>query len=82
MPKPVSARPVPKLRSASTTGRPARPRPKTIHVDHDADIGVALASSRGTNRGSSSNISGMIISCFRVTIGCRAIVISATNIER
>ena len=57
MPEPVTARPVPKLRSSSTAGRPTRPRPKTIHVDQDQDVGHALASSRGT-RGSSSNISG------------------------
>ena len=60
MPEPVSARPVPKLRSSSTAGRPtARPRPKTIHVDQDSNVATALAASgsRG-NRGSSSNISG------------------------
>ena len=61
MPEPVSARPVPKLRSSSTMGRPTRPRPKTIHVDQDADIGMALANSRGP-RGSSSNISGKALS--------------------
>ena len=62
MPEPVSARPVPKLRSSSTAGRPtARPRPKTIHVDQDSNVAAALAASgsRG-NRGSSSNISGEI----------------------
>jgi hypothetical protein len=58
MPEPVSARPVPKLRSSSTAGRPsARPRPKTIHVDKEGDVAAALTASRGT-RGSSSNISG------------------------
>ncbi|XP_059087795.1 patronin-like isoform X3 [Tigriopus californicus] len=56
MPKPVSARPVPKLRSASTMGR--RPRPKTIHVDQDADLNHALGSNRGS-RGSTSNMSGL-----------------------
>ena len=65
MPEPVSARPVPKLRSSSTAGRPtARPRPKTIHVDQDSNVAAALAASgggsgsRGNHRGSSSNISG------------------------
>ena len=62
MPEPVSARPVPKLRSSSTAGRPsARPRPKTIHVDQDSNVAAALAASSGGsrgNRGSSSNISG------------------------
>ena len=57
MPEPVSARPVPKLRSSSTMGRARAQRPKTIHVDHDGDLGMALANSRGP-RGSSSNISG------------------------
>ena len=57
MPKPVSARPVPKLRSSSSAGRPTRPRPKTIHVDQDSDINTSLASSRGV-RGSSSNLAG------------------------
>ena len=61
MPEPVSARPVPKLRSSSTAGRPtARPRPKTIHVDQDSNVAAALAANGGSrgNRGSSSNISG------------------------
>ena len=63
MPEPVSARPVPKLRSSSTAGRPsARPRPKTIHVDQDSNVAAALAANGGGgsrgNRGSSSNISG------------------------
>ncbi len=59
MPEPVSARPVPKLRSAGSVGRSTRPRPKTIHVDQDQDLANSnlMASSRG-GRGSSSNISG------------------------
>ncbi len=62
MPEPVSARPVPKLRSSMGVGpgsasRSTRPRPRTIHVDQDQDLGAALSSSRGA-RGSSSNISG------------------------
>ncbi len=62
MPEPVSARPVPKLRSSMGVGpgsasRSTRPRPRTIHVDQDQDLGPALYSSRGT-RGSSSNIAG------------------------
>ena len=63
MPEPVSARPVPKLRSSSTAGRPtARPRPKTIHVDQDSNVAAALNAASGSrgNRGSSSNISGEI----------------------
>merc|ERR1719414_939528 len=55
MPEPVSARPVPRMRPKSTSktmigGGPAsgvgpRPRPKTIHVDQDADIADSLGSS-------------------------------------
>merc|ERR1711899_28402 len=56
MPEPVSAKPVPKLRAKSANKPPGRPRPKTIHVDQDADVGSALGS-RGP-RGSISNISG------------------------
>jgi hypothetical protein len=58
MPEPISARPVPKLR-AKSAAKPGvgRPRPKTIHVDQDADVNAALSSSRGP-RGSTSNISG------------------------
>merc|ERR1712223_21249 len=56
MPEPVSAKPVPKLRAKSATKASGRPRPKTIHVDQDADVGSALGS-RGP-RGSISNISG------------------------
>merc|ERR1712223_1264392 len=55
MPEPVSAKPVPKLRAKSANKPPGRPRPKTIHVDQDADVGSALGS-RGP-RGSISNIS-------------------------
>lgn len=55
MPEPVSAKPVPKLRAKSANKPPGRPRPKTIHVDQDADIGSLGA--RGP-RGSISNISG------------------------
>ncbi len=55
MPEPVSARPVPKLRAKSAS-KSARPRPKTIHVDQDADVNASLGA-RGP-RGSSSNISG------------------------
>ena len=58
MPEPVSAKPVPKLRAKSATKASGRPRPKTIHVDQDADVNTALQS-RGP-RGSISNISGMI----------------------
>merc|ERR1719266_2576627 len=57
MPEPVSAKPVPKLRAKSATKAGGRPRPKTIHVDQDADVNTALQS-RGP-RGSISNISGM-----------------------
>merc|ERR1712223_1081593 len=56
MPEPVSAKPVPKLRAKSATKASGRPRPKTIHVDQDADVNTALQS-RGP-RGSISNISG------------------------
>ena len=56
MPEPVSAKPVPKLRAKSATKAGGRPRPKTIHVDQDADVNTALQS-RGP-RGSISNISG------------------------
>merc|ERR1719225_2067201 len=55
MPEPVSAKPVPKLRAKSASKPPGRPRPKTIHVDQDADVNAALGS-RGP-RGSISNIS-------------------------
>lgn len=65
MPKPVSARPVPKLRSASTMGR--RPRPKTIHVDQDADLNQALGSNRGS-RGSTSNMSGRLFRPFNAIL--------------
>ena len=58
MPEPVSAKPVPKLRAKSATKASGRPRPKTIHVDQDADVNTALQQSRGP-RGSISNISGM-----------------------
>ena len=58
MPEPVSAKPVPKLRAKSASKPPGRPRPKTIHVDQDADVNAALGS-RGP-RGSISNISGEI----------------------
>ena len=58
MPEPVSAKPVPKLRAKSASKPPGRPRPKTIHVDQDADVNAALGS-RGP-RGSISNISGKI----------------------
>merc|ERR1719266_1683057 len=57
MPEPVSAKPVPKLRAKSATKASGRPRPKTIHVDQDADVNTALQQSRGP-RGSISNISG------------------------
>ena len=57
MPEPVSAKPVPKLRAKSATKAGGRPRPKTIHVDQDADVNAALQQSRGP-RGSISNISG------------------------
>ena len=64
MPEPVSARPVPKLRSSlggggvsRSAGGGGRPRPRTIHVDQDQDLGAAFPPSRGA-RGSSSNISG------------------------
>ena len=59
MPEPVSAKPVPKLRSASSSasGRSTRPRPKTIHVDQDSGMNSGLGSSRGP-RGSTSNMSG------------------------
>jgi len=56
MPEPVSAKPVPKLRAKSATKASGRPRPKTIHVDQDADVNTALQQSRGP-RGSISNIS-------------------------
>ena len=59
MPEPVSAKPVPKLRAKSANKPPGRPRPKTIHVDQDADVGSALGS-RGP-RGSISNISGKFL---------------------
>ena len=59
MPEPVSAKPVPKLRAKSANKPPGRPRPKTIHVDQDADVGSALGS-RGP-RGSISNISGELL---------------------
>merc|ERR1711874_688257 len=42
MPEPVSAKPVPKLRAKSATKASGRPRPKTIHVDQDADVNTAL----------------------------------------
>merc|ERR1712223_886146 len=50
MPEPVSAKPVPKLRAKSATKASGRPRPKTIHVDQDADVNTALQSRgpRGT----------------------------------
>ena len=57
MPEPVSAKPVPKLRAKSATKASGRPRPKTIHVDQDADVNTALQQSRGP-RGSISNITG------------------------
>ena len=57
MPEPVSAKPVPKLRAKSATKAAGRPRPKTIHVDQDADVNAALGTSRGP-RGSISNVSG------------------------
>lgn len=63
MPEPVSARPVPKLRSSSAANRTTgRQRPKTIHVDQNDPMAMVgtLGSSRGT-RGSSSNISGKLI---------------------
>ena len=59
MPEPVSAKPVPKLRAKSANKPPGRPRPKTIHVDQDADMSSALGS-RGP-RGSISNISGKFL---------------------
>ena len=59
MPEPVSAKPVPKLRAKSATKASGRPRPKTIHVDQDADVNTALQRSAGGPRGSISNISGM-----------------------
>merc|ERR1719491_1140546 len=58
MPEPVSAKPVPKLRAKSATKASGRPRPKTIHVDQDADVNTALQRSAGGPRGSISNISG------------------------
>ena len=63
MPEPVSAKPVPKLRAKSATKASGRPRPKTIHVDQDADVNTALQQSRGP-RGSISNISGNAIWLF------------------
>lgn len=59
MPEPVSAKPVPKLRAKSATK--GRPRPKTIHVDQDADVNAALQQSRVGPRGSISNISGRLL---------------------
>ena len=62
MPEPVSARPVPRMRpkgSANSGAMTPRQRPQTIHVDKNADVNDALRPSRG-NRGSSSNISGII----------------------
>ena len=64
MPEPVSAKPVPKLRAKSATKASGRPRPKTIHVDQDADVNTALQQSRGP-RGSISNISGKAIWLFK-----------------
>merc|ERR1712008_286906 len=66
MPEPVSAKPVPKLRAKSATKASGRPRPKTIHVDQDADVNTALQQSRGP-RGSISNISD--ISCRSAAVG-------------
>merc|ERR1712051_449052 len=66
MPEPVSAKPVPKLRAKSATKASGRPRPKTIHVDQDADVNIALQQSRGP-RGSISNISD--ISCRSAAVG-------------
>ncbi len=67
MPEPVSARPVPKLRSSSAANRAARQRPKTIHVDQDSDpmAMAGLGHSRGP-RGSTSNMSGKSAMCARV----------------
>jgi len=69
MPEPVSARPVPRMRPKSTSktqiggGGPPGPRqrPKTIHVDQDADINDSFvgSGSRVGPRGSSSNLSGL-----------------------
>ena len=73
MPEPVSAKPVPKLRAKSASKPPGRPRPKTIHVDQDADVNSALGS-RGP-RGSISNISGKIDEpfyyCMRIFVFAR-----------
>uniref|UniRef100_A0A0K2TD84 Patronin n=1 Tax=Lepeophtheirus salmonis TaxID=72036 RepID=A0A0K2TD84_LEPSM len=59
MPEPVSAKPVPKMRSKNVGGSKGsltrRPRPKTIHVD-GADAQSIMGV--GSKRGSSSNISG------------------------
>lgn len=65
MPEPVSAKPVPKLRAKSASK--GRPRPKTIHVDQDADVNTALQQSRVGPRGSISNISGRFINLHNMT---------------
>ena len=65
MPEPISAKPVPKLRPKSAN-KPSRPRPKTIHVDQDADLNSALGS-RGA-RGSISNISGTLSAVARAFV--------------
>ena len=69
MPEPVSAKPVPRMRPKSTSktqigGGGPRQRPKTIHVDQDADIADSLGPSSRGPRGSSSNISGKELNLF------------------